>query len=191
VEERQLPDVVASTPTSSLSDKVFVEPRITQEEAFTRLSKTTKWQRELSIVKTELIHFPYYLFKISTTAKDAKKEFYLSSDGVQGEVAFIDMKNLSFAEKSDIPRFSFSIDVQTAKKKTMGEYQVTLSRLRTQPPEITNITESKIYYPFWIGYHKRQESYDFKAIDAVSGTAIGVKMRRAFLKAFPQRESTK
>ena len=44
----------------------------------------------------------------------------------------------------------------------------------------------KVHYPFWVGYFEKRGSYDFKALDAVSGEAQGVKMRKVFLAAFRQ-----
>lgn len=43
-----------------------------------------------------------------------------------------------------------------------------------------------VHYPFWVAYFKRRGSYDFKALDAVSGEAQGVRMRKVFLAAFRQ-----
>jgi hypothetical protein len=48
------------------------------------------------------------------------------------------------------------------------------------------IDMKKIFYPFWIGYFNRKDIFDFKAVDAVSGQAQGIKMRKIFLQAFRQ-----
>jgi hypothetical protein len=42
----------------------------------------------------------------------------------------------------------------------------------------------RVHYPFWVAYFKRRQSYDFKALDAVSGEVQGIKMRKVFLAAF-------
>lgn len=50
---------------------------------------------------------------------------------------------------------------------------------------IQEISEpERVHYPFWVAYFKRRGSYDFKALDAVSGEVQGVKMRKVFLAAF-------
>jgi hypothetical protein len=52
---------------------------------------------------------------------------------------------------------------------------------------IEKISEAeRVYYPFWVAYFKRRGSYDFKALDAVSGEIQGIKMRKVFLAAFRQ-----
>jgi len=47
----------------------------------------------------------------------------------------------------------------------------------------------RILYPFWVGYFKKGGSYDFTALDAVSGELQGVRMRKVFLRAFRQLET--
>ncbi|UCF21162.1 MAG: hypothetical protein JSU87_07180, partial [Gemmatimonadota bacterium] len=44
----------------------------------------------------------------------------------------------------------------------------------------------RVHYPFWVAYFKKRGSYDFKALDAVSGEVQGIKMRKVFLAAFRQ-----
>lgn len=44
----------------------------------------------------------------------------------------------------------------------------------------------EVHYPFWVAYFRKRGSYDFKALDAVSGEVQGVKMRKVFLAALRQ-----
>ena len=46
-----------------------------------------------------------------------------------------------------------------------------------------------MHYPFWVGYFKRGEAYDFSALDAVSGEVQGVRMRKVLLAAFRRLEN--
>jgi hypothetical protein len=47
----------------------------------------------------------------------------------------------------------------------------------------------RMLYPFWVGFFRKGDTYDFKALDAVSGEAQGVRMRKVFLKAFRQLDN--
>ncbi len=50
---------------------------------------------------------------------------------------------------------------------------------------IRDISEpERVHHPFWVAYFKKRGSYDFKALDAVSGEVQGIKMRKVFLAAF-------
>ncbi len=52
---------------------------------------------------------------------------------------------------------------------------------------IREISEpEKVHYPFWVAHFKKRGTYDFKALDAVSGEVQGMKMRKVFLAAFRQ-----
>lgn len=178
-----------------LSEGRFVKPLVLQEEALQVFNKTTKWRRKQEPEKIELIYFPYYLFRVSITEGTEDKELFLALDGIQEEFTFLEMKDIEFLKKTESPHFKFRIKINEAKEKVLDEYQWLLIKYRSFKKgrtKIKGIKETKeFYYPYWVGYYKerneldcRKASYDFKAIDGISGKFIGLKMHRAFLKAF-------
>jgi hypothetical protein len=50
-------------------------------------------------------------------------------------------------------------------------------------------TAEQMLYPFWVGYIRKGDTYDFKALDAVSGEVQGVRMRKVFSRAFRQLQN--
>ena len=55
---------------------------------------------------------------------------------------------------------------------------------------VQNISNAReILYPFWVAYFQKENAYDFKALDAVSGEVQGIRMRKVFLRAFRQLDN--
>ena len=88
----------------------------------------------------------------------------------------------------DGPACDFVQSPGVARETAMDEYRWLLLEhgLRNKRQvSIRKISEpEKVHYPFWVAYFKRRGSYDFKALDAVSGELQGIKMRKVFLAAF-------
>ncbi|MFH1748881.1 MAG: hypothetical protein ABIG44_17760 [Planctomycetota bacterium] len=142
--------------------------------------------------KIELIYFPYYLFELALLVKGGKQSVFVASDGVLGDLAFLEPETLEFVEQVDAPHFDFHLDMETAKAKVLDECQWILVKHgfhRKSPPRVEAVknTES-FYYPYWVAYYKQRRGYDFKAVDGFSLAPIGIRMRRAFLAAFAQQQ---
>jgi hypothetical protein len=84
----------------------------------------------------------------------------------------------------------FVQDATSARETAVQEYRWLLLEHGLRNKRAVSIQEiseaERVHYPFWVAYFKKRGSYDFKALDAVSGEAQGVKMRRVFLAAFRQ-----
>jgi len=142
--------------------------------------------------RIELIYFPYYLFELSLLVKGGKQSVFVASDGVLGNLVFLEMETLEFVEQADAPRFDFHIDIEKARAKVLDEYQWILVKHgfhRKNPPRLEAVTDMKrLYYPYWMAYYKQRKGYDFKAVDAVSRAPVGIPLRGAFLAAFAQQQ---
>jgi hypothetical protein len=77
-----------------------------------------------------------------------------------------------------------------AQETAMQEYRWLLLEQGLRNKRTVSVQEisepERVHYPFWIAYFKKRGSYDFKALDAVSGEVQGIKMRKVFLAAFRQ-----
>jgi hypothetical protein len=108
--------------------------------------------------RVELIYLPYYFFDITLSQEVGTQLVGVAVDAVLGATVFF---------------------IGDALVRTPGCNKRTVSIQEISAPE-------RIHYPFWVAYFKRRGSYDFKALDAVSGEVQGVKMRKVFLAAFRQ-----
>jgi len=175
---------------------MFAKPLVEKNAALERLARRgTRFfaRRKPKPEKIELIYFPYYLFRIVLSVEDKQREIFVAADGVLGEFAFMEMETLDFLEEADAHRFSFHIDMESAKESILDEYKWILVKHgfhRKNPPRMEAVTDTQqLYYPYWVAYYKKRKGYDFNAVDAVSLAPIGISIRRAFLAAFSQRHS--
>ncbi|MCK4660867.1 MAG: hypothetical protein KAV82_15210 [Phycisphaerae bacterium] len=173
---------------------MFAKPVVRKDAALDRLAKRRGLLFAMSRPepeRIELIYFPYYLFELSLLVKGGKQSVFVGSDGVLGDLVFLEMETLEFVEQADAPRFDFHIDMEKARAKVLDEYQWILVKHgfhRKNPPRLEAVMNTKrLYYPYWVAYYKRRKGYDFKAVDAVSRAPVGIPMRRAFLAAFAQQ----
>lgn len=175
---------------------MYVIPQILEAEARTIFSRKTSssplWIRKKisSLKRIELIYLPFYCFDFHLTGNSGDKKVTISIDGLLGNTAFFVKNDLSCAESTDYPSCSFELALSKARRTANEEYKglILVQGLRNNRSfsggKIN--TFKKIFYPFWVGYLKKGGSYDFMALDAISGEVQGVKMRRVFLKAFRQ-----
>jgi len=92
-------------------------------------------------------------------------------------VAGIDPVGCGFVQSPDV-----------ARKTALQEYRWLLLEHGLRNKRKVSVEEvsdpERVHYPFWVAYFRKRGSYDFKALDAVSGEVQGVKMRKVFLAAF-------
>ncbi len=62
-------------------------------------------------------------------------------------------------------------------------------RLKTRERLAGLVDRGLIFYPVWVGYLRRGNRYDFRAVDGLSGEPWGGKLRRMVLRAFRRLES--
>jgi len=166
---------------------MFIASLLSSRQAEDKLSdKSAFWFFRKKIIKVELIYLPMYLFSVKL--EDTKGHIYsdkVSIDGIKGEFAsFIEPE---YKNRPEVKAISdFVLTEEEAKKVAEDEYSRYLfeNNLKTQNKvRVTDLSPGiKIFYPFWIGYFKRQKAYDFNVIDAVNGSKQGVKMRPVFIE---------
>ena len=165
------------------------------EELLTKTKGLLTPRREM--VKIELIYFPLYLFALKLEDKRGRHlAEKISVDGIRGEFAFI--KEIDYASsppdnKKNI--FDFHLDEKEAREIADREYQRILFKDNLKTRNDVKIIEfgrgKKIYYPYWAGYFKRKNAYDFTLIDAVDGGRQGMKMRPVFMDLLLQSSQKK
>jgi len=171
----------------------FVQPLISEGEAKEIFSKqrTLLRRKKGEIVKMELIHFPCYIFEVTTETKTEEKRNYVSVDGVKGTFSFLNLDNVSLKEEGKAS-FYFEITNEEARKIAKEEYKGEILRsglIGKVKAELKGISVGeKICYPFWICYYKKSDKYNFEAIDGISGRMQSIKMNPVFLQAFHQKK---
>ena len=119
----------------------------------------------------------------------------LSVDGLLGHVVLYADNSLNFEKELKIAALvcDFEISASDAAQKALQQFKGILMEhgLRTRSsPNAKEISEGqKIFYPFWIGYFKNKQGYNFKAVDAVSGEIQGVRMRRIFIRTLKKLQN--
>lgn len=111
-------------------------------------------------------------------------------DAVLGASVFFIGDALVRTQGCDGAACDFVQEATAARETAMQEYRWLLLEHGLRSKRTVSIEEisdpEKVHYPFWVAYFKKRGSYDFKALDAVSGEVQGVKMRKVFLAAFRQ-----
>ncbi len=112
-----------------------------------------------------------------------------------GDVVFFLTRELEFTSFEDQQICHFEVSALEAKALALDQYKRMLlehglrNKVATTVHDISDAEQ--MLYPFWVGYLQKGDGYDFRALDAVSGEAQGVRMRKVFLRAFRQLESAR
>jgi len=111
-------------------------------------------------------------------------------DAVLGSTVFFVGETLDRKRGSDGAACDFAQAPSVARETAIQEYRWLLLEHGLRNKRTVSLQEisepERVHYPFWVAYFKRRGSYDFKALDAVSGEVQGIKMRKVFLAAFRQ-----
>ncbi len=114
----------------------------------------------------------------------------IAVDAVLGSTVFFIGDTLVRESGCDGAACKFVQSPEVARETAVQEYRWLLLEHGLRSKRTVSIREisepQKVHYPFWVAYHKKRGSYDFKALDAVSGEVQGIKMRKVFLAAFRQ-----
>lgn len=117
----------------------------------------------------------------------------MAADGLIGDVVFFLTRELEFTSFEGQRVCEFEISAHDAKAVASDQYKRMLLEHGLRNKTATTVADisdpDRMLYPFWVGYLRKGDAYDFKALDAVSGEAQGVRMRKVFLRAFRQLES--
>jgi len=143
--------------------------------------------------RTELLYLPYYRFAIELSGSTKEPLVTIAIDGLIGEGVFFLTDEFEVAPVGDEQRCEFSLSGVAAQEIALDQYKRLLLEHGLRNKSMTTVQTvpdaEQMFYPFWIGYVRQGDAYDFKALDAVSGDIQGVRMRRVFLAAFRQLES--
>jgi hypothetical protein len=173
-----------------------VVPSITREQAIDLFSSRTssffsKLSRQPAApIRTELLYIPYYRFVLELSGATEEPLARIAIDGLLGEGVFFMTGSLELEPFGDERRCDFALSPATAREIASDQYKRLLLEhgLRNKSKTtVSSISEAELLlFPFWIAYTRKGDSYDFKALDAVSGEAQGIRMRKVFLTAFRQ-----
>jgi len=169
------------------------QPLIDAREAFELLTlrgRFFRWKKTFP-QKLELIYLPYYFFQLQVrNKKGVERKFLAGIDAVSGSFALVDDKNLKPGELSEI-EFSPRLEPEQAEELILKEARWFLyqkSFFEREKYQLVDFQPAGLwYYPYWVGYYQNPGgSWDFLALDAVSGILQGGPARRIFILAFSQ-----
>jgi hypothetical protein len=171
---------------------MFISVIIEKHRAEELLSATNGiWPSGKKMVKVELFYLPIYLFTIEL--EDRKARHYhemISVDGIKGEFAFFRESDSVESPNEHMNSFSYILAEPIARKIALAEYQRFLLKNNLKSSNSSGIVSFskgvKAFYPYWIGYFRRKNGYDFEVIDAVGGGKQGIKMRPVFIELLLQ-----
>ena len=176
--------------------RISVSPTLTKEQATASLCAASTsfpaklWSRPIQPTRVELIYLPYYFFDVELSQDVGAQSVGVAIDAVLGATVFFIGDALVRESGCDGVACDFVQSPSVARESAMEEYRWLLLEhgLRNKRKvSIEEISEpERVHYPFWVAHFKRRGSYDFKALDAVSGEVQGIKMRKVFLAAFRQ-----
>jgi len=174
-------------------------PTISREKALRLFSSSgnslaAKFRRQSTTpTRTELLYLPYYCFEIELLGSNENQTVNVAVDGLAGDVVFFVTTELDLADVADQQICEFELTADKARDVALDQYKRMLlehglrNKTSTTVQNISNARE--MLYPFWVGYFQKGDAYDFKALDAVSGEAQGIRMRKVFLRALRQLDN--
>lgn len=170
---------------------LIIEPQISKEDVENILSRKSSFllkrnRRDSAILKRiELVYLPFFLF--DTTQAGIKKG-RVCVDGLIGNAFFSVQNDLLTTEKLDVSLCPFVLSPSEGKELVQawwqGIYMEQGLRRKRPTPGVSIGPYRKMFYPFWVSYFEKKNTYNFQAVDAVTGQRQGVRMRKVFLRAF-------
>ena len=176
----------------------IVVPTISREKAIDLFSSAgstlaAKLRRQPTTpTRTELLYLPYYCFEIELSGSTADQRVCVAVDGLVANAILFVKDDLERAAKANETCCEFDLSRAAAREIAVDGYKRMLLEHGLRNKTTTTVGDisdaESMLYPFWVGYFKKGDTYDFKALDAVSGEVQGVRMRKVFLSAFRQLE---
>jgi hypothetical protein len=143
-----------------------------------------------TMVKTECIFVPIYIFKIETEDKCKNSVSHeVCVDAIEGQFALIQTKDLKTTINDSSSASEFLIPEEVAKQKAYFEFSLHLQRFKPGVSIKDINLETISYYPYWIGFFESKKGYSFEVIDGCSGKVQGVKMQSLFSKLILKRSN--
>ncbi len=173
-----------------------MSPTLSKEQAAASLSAPSTsfparlWSKPIQPTRVELVYLPCYFFDIKVSQDDSTQWVGVAVDAVLGATVFFIGDTLVKEQGCGGAACDFVQNATVARKTAMEEYRWLMLEHGLRNKRLVSIQEisepERVHYPFWVAYFKKRGSYDFKALDAVSGEVQGIKMRKVFLAAFRQ-----
>ncbi|NQT83082.1 hypothetical protein HQ563_08665 [bacterium] len=165
-------------------------PRVSADDARGILCKRKRFspRRKREMKKMELLYLPYYVHRVVISQRDDQHEIIACTDGISNIFSFFDAKQMEFCNEASGEVFDFLVSAEEARRACRESLRWHLVRqglrlkVKASVKEIREVRE--IHYPYWVGYFRGGDGYDFRAADAVTGETQGVRMRETFLAAF-------
>jgi len=169
------------------------KPKIDEKEAKELLTLRGRIfrSRKTPPVRVELIYLPYYFFRIRIRNKRGEeREFMAGIDAITKSFVLVDEKGLEQEELSWV-EFQPAISEEEARNALLKEARWFLYEKSLMSRDRYKLVDYKemelVWYPYWVGYYRSASgSWDFLALDAISGILQGGKARRIFILAFSQ-----
>lgn len=174
-------------------DNAYVKEEISRQEARQILSRPTSFFTFLGRKKCvppqniELIYLPFFLSRVNIEEGEKRREATVCLDGLTAEAFFFARDNLEYRPGPTHPVCPSRVTADKGQPVLENRCRWVLIEQRLKQrkavPRLEFSPVREIFYPFWLGYFKKRGGYDFKAIDALSGQEMGLKMRPLFLAA--------
>lgn len=166
---------------------------ISRDEAHRILSRAPSFFNFLGRKKNtppqniELIYLPFFLSRVSIEKGEKRQDVAVCLDGLTTEAFFFARDDLDYRPGTYLPVCPFRVDADKGQPVLENRCRWVLIEQRLKQkkaaPRLEFSPVREIFYPFWLGYFKKRDAYDFRAIDALSGQEMGLKMRPLFLSA--------
>jgi hypothetical protein len=180
--------------------RVSVSPTYNKEQATASLSAPATsfparlWSKPVQPTRVELVYLPYYFFDVTLSQDDDTQKVGVAIDAVLGASVFFISEGLAREPGCDGAACDFVQSPSAARETALEEYRWLMLEHGLRNKRSVSVEEisepERVHYPFWVAYFKKRGSYDFKALDAVSGEVQGIKMRKVFLAAFRQMSTS-
>lgn len=161
----------------------FILPFISKEKAKETLCRKGFLSRlltgKVNIMRLELFNVPHYSFEMIVTTRKGEHRITVSVDGIKGTFAFLNSKGIKIQEEGK-PACDFIITPEEARKIARNKYSEAVIHsglIIKSTAEIKEMkTPDRLYYPYWVGYYKKGNFYDFGAVDGLSGEKTGMRL---------------
>lgn len=140
----------------------------------------------------EIIGLPVHELHYSVGRQDGPANAACLVDALTGIASIREPDSLRFADRVDVEQFAPVLGAADAAKIA----RTTLLRTVVYPRQ-TGLTIGEpalarvVHWPYWVYYYRRAKRIDIRALDAVTGSKIGQKLKLGILEAFRRGASRK
>ena len=169
----------------------YLRPLVDKSLALEKLSKKRLFRRPDRLKRAELVYLPYFLHTFEISRLNQLSRLRALCDSVTGVVVVPDDAFESHFDAHDGVHgqpleLQPQLDAGTAQQLARDEIARLVLREAVKLPhgrelDIHQATISEVALPYWVAYVERGESYSIRAIDALTGTKVGFRLKSALL----------